>query len=198
MKIITVPHPTLRQTADPIEKLDKKVLNFLSQLGDTLIKKDNPKGVGLAGPQVDQLWRAFAIYLPESGNRDDEDPVLRLVINPRITKKSERLTFGPNPEEPILEGCLSIPGIYGPVPRHEWVELEFEELSSTTLTAKKERFTAFAARVVQHEYDHLDGVLFTDYAVEHDLPLYQEKGKKMEEMSLEMIQAFYHQTLTQK
>lgn len=197
MKIITVPHPTLRQTADPIEKLDKKILSFLSQLGDTLVKKDNPKGVGLAGPQVDQLWRAFAIYLPTSGNRDDEDPILRLIINPRITQKSESLTFGPNPEEPILEGCLSIPGIYGPVPRHEWIELEFEELIDAEFVTKKERFAAFAARVVQHEYDHLDGVLFIDYAVEYDLPLYQEKGKNMEEMSQEMIQAFYHQTLTQ-
>ena len=198
MKIITVPHQTLRQIADPIEKIDKKTLSFLNGLGDTLVKKDNPRGVGLAGPQVDQLWRAFAIYLPESGNRDDSDPVLRTVVNPRYTKKSEVLTFGPNPEEPILEGCLSIPGIYGPVPRHEWIELEFEELAGVELKTKKERFTAFAARVVQHEYDHLDGVLFIDYTVEYDLPLYKEKGKNMEEMSPEMIQAFHHQTLAHK
>lgn len=196
MKIITVPHTTLRQVATPITTIDKKMISFLDQLGNTLVKKENPKGVGLAAPQVDQLYRVFATYLPLSGNRGDADPILRKVINPVISDASSTLTFGPNPEEPILEGCLSIPGIYGPVPRHEWIEVEFEELEGTTLKKKKERFNAFAARVMQHEYDHLEGKLFIDYTVELNLPLYKEHGKDLEEMSDEMIHAFHHQSLS--
>jgi len=198
MKIITVPHLTLRQQAVPIETIDKKILSFLDQLGDTLLKKDNPKGVGLAAPQVDQLLRVFATYLPATGKREDANPVLRLFINPVITDVSEELTFGPNPEEPILEGCLSIPSIYGPVPRHEWIELEFQELQGVELQPRKERFSAFAARVVQHEYDHLEGRLFIDYIAQLDLPLYKELGKKMEEMDSQMIKAFYHQSLAKR
>ena len=196
MKIITVPHNTLRQVATPITTIDKKMLSFLDQLGSTLVNKKNPQGVGLAAPQVDQLYRVFTTYLPRSENREDASPLLRTFINPVISDTSSTLTFGPNPKEPILEGCLSVPGIYGPVPRHDWIEVEFDELEETTLRKKKERFNAFAARVMQHEFDHLDGRLFIDYTVELNLPLYKERGKDMEELSDEMIHAFHHQSLS--
>jgi peptide deformylase len=195
MKIVTVPHRSLRKVAQPFTAIDKKSLTFLRELGETLVKKENPRGVGLAAPQVDMAWRVFATYLPESGKREDADPILRLFINPKILDVSKKLTFGPNPEEPILEGCLSIPEIYGPVPRHEWVEVEFQEVTNTELIQRKERFEDFAARVVQHEYDHLDGRLFIDYSAELDLPLFKEQGKKMNEMNADMVKAFYQQSL---
>ncbi|MBW7955812.1 peptide deformylase [Patescibacteria group bacterium] len=196
MKIITIPHSTLRQVAQPVTTVDKKLLSFIEELGNTLLKKDNPKGVGLAAPQVNEAQRLFATLLPLSGKRGDGEPVLRVFINPVFTDVSEELTFGENPEEPILEGCLSIPEIYGPVPRHQWVEVAYEELVGTELRPGKERFEAYAARVMQHEYDHLDGRLFIDYSAELDLPLYKERGKKMDEMSSDMVKAFYHQSLT--
>ncbi len=196
MKIITIPHSTLRQVAQPVTTVDKKLLSFIEELGNTLLKKDNPKGVGLAAPQVNEAQRLFATLLPLSGKRGDGEPVLRVFINPVFTDVSEELTFGENPEEPILEGCLSIPEIYGPVPRHQWVEVAYEELVGTELHPGKERFEAYAARVMQHEYDHLDGRLFIDYSAELDLPLYKERGKKMDEMSSDMVKAFYHQSLT--
>lgn len=195
MKIITVPHKTLRQVAQPVSTVDKKFLGFLEQLGDTLAKKDNPKGVGLAAPQVDESWRVFTTLLPVSGNRNDGEPVLRYFLNPTFLEVSQELTFGDNPDEPILEGCLSIPEIYGPVPRHQWVVAEFDELVGTELKTRQERFEGYAARVMQHEYDHLEGRLFIDYSAELDLPLYKEKGKKMDEMSSEMVKAFYYQSL---
>lgn len=198
MKIITIPHATLRQVAQPVSTVDKKFLQFIDELGTTLLKKDNPKGVGLAAPQVDESWRVFTTLLPVSGKRGEGEPVLRVFINPTVTDASEELTFGENPEEPILEGCLSIPEIYGPVPRHQWIEFEFQELVGTELQTGRERFSAYAARVMQHEYDHLDGRLFIDYSAELDLPLYKERGKKMDEMSSEMVKAFYYQSLTKK
>ena len=198
MKILTIPHRTLRQVAIPVTTVDKKLLSFLDQLGDALWKKDNPRGVGLAAPQVNESLRIFTTLLSESGTRGEGDPVLRFFINPVMKDVSEELTFGDNPEEPILEGCLSIPLIYGPIPRHQWVEVEFAELVGTELITRTEQFTDYAARVMQHEYDHLDGRLFVDYSAELDLPLYKKIGKKMEEMSNEMVQAFYYQSLSDR
>jgi peptide deformylase len=197
VKIITIPHQTLRRVATPVAAVDKRLLQFLDELGDTLWKKDNPRGVGLAAPQVDESLRVFTTLLPESGTRGDGDPFLRFFINPIIRDASEEMTFGDNPEEPILEGCLSIPSIYGPVPRHQWISVEFSELNDgLDLITKTEQFSGYAARVMQHEYDHLDGKLFIDYSVEHDLPLYKERGKKMDEMTSDMVKAFYYQSLT--
>lgn len=198
MKIITVPHPTLRQSAQPIISVDKKLRQLLQDLGETLIRKDNPRGVGLAAPQVNESWRLFATLLPPSGRRGDGQPQLRLFLNPRIVDTSPQLTFGENPDEPILEGCLSIPEIYGPVPRYQWVELSYDQVEGDQLVTHQQRFTEYAARVIQHEYDHLDGRLFIDYAVEYDLPLYRENGKKMDEMSSQMVKAFHHQSLIEK
>lgn len=198
MKIITIPHSTLRQVAVPVTSVDKKLFSFLDQLGDTLWKKDNPRGVGLAAPQVNESLRVFTTLLPESGIRGEGDPLLRFFINPVMKDVSDELTFGENPEEPILEGCLSIPSIYGPVPRHQVIRVEFAELVGTELQTRIEQFEGYAARVMQHEYDHLDGKLFIDYSAELDLPLYKENGKKMDEMSSEMVQAFYYQSLTDR
>lgn len=195
MKIITIPHNTLRQVALPVTTVDKKLLMFLDQLGDTLWKKDNPRGVGLAAPQVNESLRVFTTLLPESGIRGEGEPQLRFFINPTMEDVSEEMTFGDNPDEPILEGCLSIPSIYGPVPRHQNIKVSFSELIENELQTKSETFSGYAARVMQHEYDHLDGRLFVDYSAEFDLPLYKENGKKMDEMSSEMVKAFYYQSL---
>lgn len=184
MKIITIPHPTLRQKAQPVTVVDKKLKQFISELEETLLATTKPKGVGLAAPQVDRLRRIFALNLDRNGK------AIRSVINPVITSHSEEVTLGPDPEEPYLEGCLSIPGIYGPVPRWQWVELEFQVIEDDRLVSKSEQFDDFAARVVQHEFDHLDGILFIDHSMKYNLPLYKEntETKKMEEFDRSLLQ----------
>ena len=185
MKIITVPHPTLRAVAAEVTTVDTKLKRFLGELEETLATTKEPKGVGLAAPQVDRLLRIFAINLPEVGG-------MELYINPRIIEHSSELTFGPDPEEPYLEGCLSIPFIYGPVPRYEWLELEFEVLEDTELVTYNQRFEDFAARVAQHELDHLHGLLFTDYSLKFDLPVYRSKSRssKMDEIDKSVLNLF--------
>lgn len=175
MKIITIPHPTLRKTAKAVTAVDKKFKKFVSELESTLNKTKNPKGVGLAATQVDSLYRVFATHF---------DKQLRSFINPEIVKKSDELVLGQPDKEPYLEGCLSIPGIYGPVPRYQWLELQFQVLEGDTLVTQNERFDDYNARVIQHELDHLNGVLFIDYTLKNELPLYQEneKTKKLEEV----------------
>jgi peptide deformylase len=87
---------------------------------------------------------------------------------------SPKLELGGTENDTPLEGCLSIPGIWGPVPRYSWIEIGFETPEKGTLVTKKQRFEAFPARLVQHELDHLDGILFTDYSLKYDLPLYTD------------------------
>lgn len=192
MRIIHVPHPTLRQVAKPVTELDTKIEQLITGLETTLQGHQNPAGVGLAAPQVDRPWRIFATFLPIDPDNEDSPSVIRHYINPTITKISGKSTLGSDKKQPILEGCLSIPGLYGPVPRWEWVELEYQLNDSGRLVTKKDRFSDFAARVIQHEYDHLEGRLFTDYSLEYDLPLYQEnfQTKKLEPVTPEIAAHF--------
>ncbi len=185
MKIIAVPHASLRKQAQPIKRVDQKLCRFIGELGDTLANKKNPPGVGLAAPQVNKLWRAFVTYLPQPGD-DDERSVVKVYLNPVITKRSAgKLTFGPDQDNPTLEGCLSIPNLYGPVPRYPWVDVEYQVLGNDKLVDQKERFSDFEGRVVQHEIDHLDGILFTDYILKYDLPIYQgaSRSDKLRELT---------------
>src|SRR5258708_4304609 len=176
MKIITVPHPTLRTIAQPVTTIDKKLKNFVNDLETTLAKKDNPKGVGLAAPQVDVKWRIFTTELAAQGDRSDEQnpAILRAFINPEITDTSKGKVLGPTKKKQTLEGCLSIPGLYGPVPRWAKITLKYQVIQGDKLVIKREVFQDFAARVVQHELDHLNGVLFIDYSLTENLPLYKE------------------------
>ncbi len=192
MKIITIPHPTLRTVSTPVAHVDKKLKDFVVELKDTLAQKKNPKGVGLAAPQVDTKWRIFATQLSPSGSaEDDTGAQLKIYINPEIVEHSADQVFGPTKNDTTLEGCLSIPGIYGPVPRWKKIVLRYDEVVDDRLQERTAEFSEFAARVVQHEYDHLNGVLFIDYSAEYDLPLYQEdpRTEKLVEINDEMIAA---------
>ncbi len=196
MKIITVPNPHLRQTAQPIQKVDKKIKQFLSELEQTLVNKKNPQGVGLAAPQVDVTWRAFVTQLTEDGKREDGPVATKVYINPEIIAQSPHQILGPTEKEETLEGCLSIPGVYGPVPRYEWIRLRYQKIVDDELLSVEERYEHFAARVIQHETDHLNGILFIDYSLKYDLPLYKEnpRNKKLYEIDRDMAEAFIHQT----
>lgn len=188
MKIITAPHPTLRQIAKEVTVFDKKFFKFLEELADTLIKKEQPKGVGLAAPQVNKSIRVFAAILGEK-NQDSEKPVVEFFINPKITKHSEKKILGKADGSERFEGCLSVPIFYGPVPRYEWVEVEYQSLTTLDLKnpsqakIKKNRFGDFDARVIQHEYDHLQGILFTDHILKNNLPAYIDEDGKWVEIS---------------
>ncbi|MCB9813566.1 MAG: peptide deformylase [Pseudomonadales bacterium] len=180
-EIIIIPHPTLRKEARLVTHVDKKLKSFISELEKTLNSKRNPRGVGLAAPQVDKLWRIFTINIDK----------IQSYINPRIVKKSNQLTFGPDENDPILEGCLSMPELYGPIPRHTWVDIEYQYIDGDKFSEKKVRLENFYARVFQHEIDHLDGILFTDYSLEYNLPVYKElSNNKYEEIDPTLLELF--------
>lgn len=193
--ILTIPHANLRLSSKKIVQLDKKIHKILDELKSTLISSG---GVGLAAPQIDQQVQVFATYLPHVGEKQTsgQDPV-RFFINPQITKTASKKVFSKEQDGTYtLEGCLSLPRLYAPIPRYDWVELEFQEIDPQTkqLTpSHREKFTGFYARNIQHEYDHLQGVLFTDYLIDTNIILYQENPdtQKLEEIEdLSFIEAY--------
>ncbi|WP_215141708.1 methionyl-tRNA formyltransferase [Exiguobacterium qingdaonense] len=140
-KVVEVPNDILRVTCDPVTKFDKKLRQTVDRLFDTMYEYD---GVGVAAPQVDLNQRLAVVHT------DDETGPL-VLINPEIVETSGR--------EVGLEGCLSIPGEFGFVERHESIVVKNQDLKGRTHTIQA---SGFFARAIQHEMDHLDGVLFTD------------------------------------
>lgn len=198
MQIVRAPHPALRQVAKPITTVDKKLTTFIRDISTTL-ETNERRGVGLAAPQVNKQWRMFITYMSANDERGEEDEdghepprTLNIYLNPRIVKASLKKELGGSEESRPLEGCLSIPTLYGPVPRHSWVEVEYELVKGDQLVTAQKKFVDFAARVAQHEIDHLDGILFTDYCLELDLPIYKEnkQGKLVEIDDRSLVELF--------
>ncbi len=151
--ILKIPEPVLRQVAAPIEKISKKTL----LLADNMIQLMKVAyGVGLAAPQVGVLQRIVVIS-------PDQKPIV--LINPEIVHR-EGSQIGE-------EGCLSIPGLYGDVERYDYVEVDAIDRKGREVTFELE---GFAARIAQHEIDHLDGILFIDKVIPASL-YWQEPAK---------------------
>lgn len=132
----------LREKAKPIAKINESVHKLLDDLRDTMYSN---KGVGLAAPQIGVLKRAIVVDAGEG---------LIELINPEILEASGK--------EADLEGCLSIPGVLGEVERAASVVVQGLDREGREI---KVQANGFCARALQHEIDHLDGVLFIDRAV---------------------------------
>jgi peptide deformylase len=141
--------PILREKAKEIDldKEEEQTAKLADDMFETMLDAD---GIGLAGNQVGLAKRIFIL----NGSDDELHPKPLVLINPKITAKSEKIIESE-------EGCLSIPGIYYSVPRFEEIEVEFydKNLKPKKISLGKD----LIARAVQHELDHLNGVLFTDY-----------------------------------
>lgn len=192
MKIIAIPDPRLRQKSTAIHQPTLKLVKFIHQFGQTLIHS-YPPGIGLAAPQVGKNIRLLATFLPPKlGDQNPTDAQMKharltTYLNPRITHASKTLILGPNRDKPILEGCLSIPKIKGPVPRHQSIKLVYQIIdpqNPNQLLTQTGSFSGFSARLIQHEVDHLDGILFIDRSLKANLPLYQLKDNELVQIKL--------------
>jgi peptide deformylase len=170
-KLLTAPHPNLRKKARPIKQADKKLISNQELLIQALNDEQDPPGVGMAFTQIDKLIRGFA-FRPSA----DKNKETIIMLNPEIVSHSEQLSLGENPKEADLEGCLSVPKIYGPVWRWQWIELTYQIAKNNQLVNKKGKFSDYEARIIQHEIDHLEGVLFTDRLIEQDQPAYLKEN----------------------
>jgi peptide deformylase len=182
--IVIAPHPALRRVARPVEEITPEVQKALSGLLGSLRESIDPPGVGLAAPQIDQDWRIFATQLDQ--DQHSRTPI-RLFVNPVIVDKSDKLVLGINSKQPDLEGCLSIPELYAPVLRSEWVTLQWRtpDWQDQLAGEHTETFFDFSARVIQHELDHLNGVLFTDHVREQRQPLFRSVKDSLVEVSID-------------
>jgi peptide deformylase len=138
----------------------------------------NPKGVGLAAPQIGEPWRLFI-------TRPTEKSAIRVFINPTIVHISESKTDGVPERENKLEGCLSIPKIWGRVDRASELTLDYQDETGTT---HQESFTGFLATIIQHETDHTNGVLFVQRILEQKGKLYQSATDEIGKEILEEVE----------
>lgn len=133
--------PVLREIAQRVENIDSEILEILDNMVETMYET---KGVGLAAPQVGISKRMFVC--------DQGDGVVRKIINPTITPLTEKLID-------CEEGCLSVPGIYKKVQRPEKIKIEYTNEKGENVVEEAEGLLSI---IMQHEYDHLEAVLFVD------------------------------------
>ena len=152
--IVTLPDPVLKRKAHAVTKFDKDLKTLLEDMLETM--REAP-GVGLAAPQIGLSERIIVVeYYEREEDEEIEDAPKKVwaVINPEIVQTSEEMLMG-------AEGCLSIPGLVGEVERHAEVQVKGLNRHGKPIKIKAK---GWLARILQHEIDHLNGVLFTERA----------------------------------
>lgn len=152
--IISLPRPELRQRSKKVGLVDEQVLEIIAGMRaatlDWEASRDHEVGVALAAVQINQMLRIIVIR-ENTDDRNNHD--FHTFINPEITKYEGTLLDD-------YEGCLSVPYIYGKVPRHEKIRVKALNENGQEFRLKAE---GFLARVLQHEIDHTNGVVFVDH-----------------------------------
>ncbi|HXG03566.1 MAG TPA: peptide deformylase [Candidatus Binatia bacterium] len=144
MAVLTVRRygdPVLRRRAEPVREVTPEIRSLVADMIDTMYDE---VGIGLAAPQIGVSLRLIVVA-------DDVSRTVRALVNPAIVEQGGSVT--------AEEGCLSIPGIFAPVTRAAWVNVEALDLDGRAVRLEAR---GLLARVFQHELDHLDGVLFID------------------------------------
>lgn len=148
LKIARMGHPVLlARAAEVADPAAPEIAQLIQNMAETL---EDAGGVGLAAPQVFTPLRLFIYEVPAARAEDEEAVPLTAVINPVVTPIGEEIELG-------WEGCLSIPGLRAAVPRHRQVRLTGIDAAGGAID---KIISGFHARVVQHEYDHLNGILY--------------------------------------
>ena len=166
MKILTTPHPSLSKTAKPVVSWTPKLQKQLKQMTILLQNARNPEGIGLAATQVGINKRFFIIL--------DNNKKPQVFTNPKIIKASTKMLSDKykNQNKRPLEGCLSIPKIWGFVDRPYSITLSY--VKGPTLDMVTSTFKGVDAISIQHELDHLNGILFTDHILKQNGTIYKE------------------------
>ena len=155
--IVTIPNKILLQKTENIKEINEEVRKDIQNLLDTLDSAQEPEGAGLAANQIGLNKRLCIVrnYVPNPA--DEKNPITQefILINPKIVSRSKETVTD-------WEGCLSVPDVYGKVERYKKIKVKaLNEMGEhIRLTA-----TGFFGAVVQHEVDHLDGILFTEKVV---------------------------------
>jgi len=143
-RIETYGSSVLRRKADPVKDFGADLRRLVQNLMDTVVAED---GAGLAAPQVGKSLRVIVLNLPQ----EDKEPLMIALVNPEILESGGECDYE--------EGCLSVPGIRENVTRPEWIRFRYRDIKGEYDVIRAD---GIMARVVQHEVDHLDGILFID------------------------------------
>jgi peptide deformylase len=143
LKVLKYPHPGLRETAAIVESFDAALATQVDSMFETMYSE---QGIGLAATQVHYLYRVLVIDLSAEQNT----PLC--LINPKIISRVG--------EHSLQEGCLSIPGVYANISRSDSIELAYQDLAGENQTLSAEGLLSVC---IQHEIDHLNGILFFDH-----------------------------------
>ncbi|SHG23318.1 peptide deformylase [Fodinibius roseus] len=176
LPIVTYDDEILHQEANPIEKDSEELQQLIDDMFDSMY---NSEGVGLAGPQVGELKRLFVVDAdPMSEEAEEPKHGPLVMINPEIIEKKGQ-------EVEMNEGCLSIPGINAPVSRPETIVVKYLD---RRFEPRQLEVGGWLARIVQHETDHLDGILFLDH-----LSLFKRKllSSKLKDIDAGVVEIDY-------
>src|SRR5215472_2065465 len=169
LDIALMGHPVLRTSAQAV---DDPTAPWVRRLADDMIETmETAGGTGLAAPQVKEPWRIVVFRVDAdrlSGMAQDSPVGLTILVNPVVELIGRERAFG-------WEGCLSVPGLRGVVPRHLRVRYRGAGLDGEIIEREVE---GFHARVVQHECDHLDGILYPQRMTDHRLLFFLEELQK--------------------
>lgn len=178
LKIVNVPNSILTAPVKLIISFDQALFKLVKEMEKTLEAQIDPPGVGLAAPQVGKNLALFIM-------KPTPKAKIEAFINPRIIKQEtgnrKQEKKSEKKARTKLEGCLSIPRIWGPVKRADKLLLEYQNVDGKTMT---EWFSGFKAVIIQHEVDHLSGVLFTHRSLEQKGPLYEEEDGELRKITL--------------
>lgn len=163
--------PVLRKKGAPVQEITDEIRQIVSDMTETMNLKN---GIGLAAPQVNHSIALF-IIMTQTENEDDTltPGHLNVFINPKITYHSEEVCLR-------SEGCLSIPKVYGDVWRPEKISIRYTTLEGNDV---EEMYSGLNARIILHENDHINGVLFIDR-------MHPKERKKLEQQLFEIKKKF--------
>ena len=162
LEIINFPHPTLRHPSKPITRVDPELQQIVTEMFDLMYKA---KGIGLAANQVNLPLQMFVINLAAEKGKGEE----MVFINPVVS--------APKGSAEANEGCLSLAGVEAMVSRPDQIHVSAYDLSGKPID---QTFKGFLARVIQHEYDHIKGVMFIDRISESEKRLIEGEIEEFE------------------
>jgi len=169
--ILTLPNNKLRETSQEVIGFDKNLQKLITDLSDTLQSQIDPPGLGLSASQIGIFKRVFVAMIRNK---------VKAFVNPKILKSSQN-------QVALLEGCFSVPELYGHVIRPAEIDLEAQDRNGKQI---KVHYKSLPARIIQHEIDHLNGILFIDHIHDQNGKIFQvEKDKKGKDQLVEITYA---------
>lgn len=165
LKIVEYPDKRLREVSKEVKSFDKKLHDLLDSMYPIMMETN---GIGLAAIQIAHPLRVLILNIPEEDGEQPKDNLLE-IINPLITKKTGETIY--------QEGCLSVPQFYEDIKRHEYITINYQDRDANTKTLDADGLLSIA---IQHEMDHLEGILFIDKLSYSRRKKFEKEYKRMQ------------------